>query len=424
MALDDLRSLLVIALLLMVSGLFSAAELSFLTLGRRRARRLAEGRLAAMMEAMLARPGATLGAILITITAMNYSAEAIAANWVIGRGLPVWTAIVGMAALVLIFAEVVPISYAAANPERVARAVVAPVWLLTRVLTPAARAVGFAAEQLAHLLGGGPAAERPVTEEEIRAIVDIQAEAGSLEEEEKVMIHQIFEFGDRVAREVMVPRTDIHALPEKATAADAGRVATEHRISRVPVYRDRLDDVIGTVHVKDVIPLLAAQKGDAPVTTVMRAPMFVPETKKLSELLSEFRRARRTLAIVLDEYGGTAGLVTLEDVLEEVVGDIYDEYDLVRPTVERLADGVMLDARLSIEEASDALGVQLPEGDYDSLAGLLYARLGVLARRGDEVRVAGIRLMVAELAGHRITRVRAVVEPAQGRAPGAGGGEP
>jgi putative hemolysin len=424
MALDDLRSLLVIALLLMVSGLFSAAELSFLTLGRRRARRLAEGRLAAMMEAMLARPGATLGAILITITAMNYSAEAIAANWVIGRGLPVWTAIVGMAALVLIFAEVVPISYAAANPERVARAVVAPVWLLTRVLTPAARAVGFAAEQLAHLLGGGPAAERPVTEEEIRAIVDIQAEAGSLEEEEKVMIHQIFEFGDRVAREVMVPRTDIHALPEKATAADAGRVATEHRISRVPVYRDSLDDVIGTVHVKDVIPLLAAQKGEAPVTTVMRAPMFVPETKKLSELLSEFRRARRTLAIVLDEYGGTAGLVTLEDVLEEVVGDIYDEYDLVRPTVERLADGVMLDARLSIEEASDALGVQLPEGDYDSLAGLLYARLGVLARRGDEVRVAGIRLMVAELAGHRITRVRAVVEPAQGRAPGAGGGEP
>jgi CBS domain containing-hemolysin-like protein len=424
MALDDLRPLLVIALLLLVSGLFSAAELSFLTLGRRRARRLAEGRLAAMLDAMLSRPGATLGAMLITITAINYSAEAIAANWVItDLGLPVWTAIVGMAVLVLVFAEVVPISYAAANPERVARAVAAPVWLLTRVLTPVARAVGFMAEKLAHLLGGGPTAERAITEGEIRAIVDIQAETGRLEEEEKVMIHQIFEFGDKVAREVMVPRTDMHALPEEATAADAGNVATEHRISRVPVYRGSLDDIIGTVHVKDVIPLLAAEKGDAPITTVMRAPMFVPETKKLSDLLAEFRRARWTLAIVLDEYGGTAGLVTLEDLLEEVVGDIYDEYDLVRPAVERLADAVMLDARLSVGEASDALGIRLPEGDYDSLAGLLYARLGAVARRGDEVRVGRVRLIVAELAGHRITRVRVVLQPASGPARGAGGGE-
>jgi putative hemolysin len=423
MGLDDLRPLLVIAVLLLVSGLFSAAELSFLTLGRRRARRLAEGRLALMLDAMLSRPGATLGAILITITAMNYSAEAIAANWVIGKDLPVWIAIVVMAVLVLVFAEMVPISYAAANPERVAREVAAPVWLLTRVLTPVARAVGFLAEKLAHLLGGGPAAERPITEGEIRAIVDIQAETGSLEEEEKVMIHQIFEFGDKVAREVMVPRTDMHALPEEATAADAGKVATEHRISRVPVYRGSLDDIIGTVHVKDVIPLLAAKKGDAPVTTVMRAPMFVPETKKLSDLLTEFRRARWTLAIVLDEYGGTAGLVTLEDLLEEVVGDIYDEYDLVRPMVERLADGVMLDARLSIGEASDALGLQLPEGDYDSLAGLLYARLGAVARRGDEVRLGGVRFTVAELAGHRITRVRAVLPPAPGPAREVGGKE-
>jgi len=317
----------------------------------------------------------------------------------------------------------VPISYAAANPERVARAVAAPVWLLTRVLTPVARAVGFMAEKLAHLLGGGPTAERAITEGEIRAIVDIQAETGRLEEEEKVMIHQIFEFGDKVAREVMVPRTDMHALPEEATAADAGNVATEHRISRVPVYRGSLDDIIGTVHVKDVIPLLAAEKGDAPITTVMRAPMFVPETKKLSDLLAEFRRARWTLAIVLDEYGGTAGLVTLEDLLEEVVGDIYDEYDLVRPAVERLADAVMLDARLSVGEASDALGIRLPEGDYDSLAGLLYARLGAVARRGDEVRVGRVRLIVAELAGHRITRVRVVLQPASGPARGAGGGE-
>jgi CBS domain containing-hemolysin-like protein len=421
---DDLRPLLVMAVLLTVSALFSAAELSFLTLGRRRARRAAEGRLALMLDAMLARPAITLGAILVTITSVNYSAEAVAANWVIGRDLPLWMAIAGAALLVLVFSEVVPISYAAANPERVARAVVVPVRLVTWVLSPLARVAGFIAEQLAYLLGGGPTPERPISEGEIRAIVDIQAETGSLEEEEKVMIHQIFEFGDTVAREVMVPRTDMFAIPHDATAADAGRGATEHRISRMPVYGENLDDIVGTVHVKDVIPLLAAQQGGTPVTTVMRQPMFVPETKKLSDLLTEFRRTRRTLAIVLDEYGGTAGLVTLEDLLEEVVGDIYDEYDVIRPSVERLADGVMLDGRLGVEEASEALGVELPEGEYDSVAGLLYAKLGVMPRLGDEVAVAGLRLAVAELNGHRITRVRVLPDPKRPASPDTPGSGP
>ncbi|MFB3880040.1 MAG: hemolysin family protein [Armatimonadota bacterium] len=411
MGLDGLRPLLVVVLLLTVSGLFSAAELSFLALGRRRARRVAEGRLALMLDAMLARPGATLGAILITITAVNYSAEATAASWVIGLGLPLWVAIVGAGALLLVCAEAVPISYAAANPERVARAVVVPVRLVTWILSPVARVAGFIAEQLARLLGGGPTPERPITEGELRAIVDLQAETGSLEEEEKVMIHQIFEFGDTVAREVMVPRTDMLAIAESATVAEVGRLATERRVSRMPVYRDDLDAIVGTVHVKDVIALLAARNGDAPVTTIMREPMFVPETKRLSDLLTEFRRRRRTLAIVLDEYGGTAGLVTLEDLLEEVVGDIYDEYDLVKPMVERSGDSLMLDARLAVDEASGALGVELPEGDYDSLAGLMYARLGAVPRLGDEVELEGARLSVAELDGHRITRVRAVLDP-------------
>ena len=421
---DDLRTLLVMAVLLTVSALFSAAELSFLTLGRRRARRAAEGRFALMLDAMLARPSITLGAILVTITTVNYSAEAVAANWVIGRDLPLWMAIAGAALLVLVFSEVVPISYAAANPERVARAVVVPVRLVTLVLSPVARVAGFIAEQLAYLLGGGPTPERPISEGEIRAIVDIQAETGSLEEEEKVMIHQIFEFGDTVAREVMVPRTDMFAIPHDATAADAGRGATEHRISRMPVYGENLDDIVGTVHVKDVIPLLAAQQGGTPVTTVMRQPMFVPETKKLSDLLTEFRRTRRTLAIVLDEYGGTAGLVTLEDLLEEVVGDIYDEYDVIRPSVEHVADGVMLDGRLGVEEASEALGVELPEGEYDSVAGLLYAKLGVMPRLGDEVAVAGLRLAVAELNGHRITRVRVLPDPKRPASPDTSGSGP
>jgi len=412
---DNLRPLITIALLLLISGLFSAAELSFLAMGRRRVRRAAEGRVAAITRKLLASPGATLGAILVTITAVNYTAEAIAANWVLtGLGLPVWMAIVAMALLVMIFAEVVPITYAAANVERVARAVVIPVWLVAGFLSVPARIIGFLADKIATALGGGSTPEPPVTEGEIRAIVSIQAETGGLEEEEKVMIHQIFEFGDKVAREVMVPRTDMVAISNEATVDEAGKAATEHRISRMPVYRENLDDIVGAVHVKDVIPLLVANREETPVTAIMRQPVRVPETKKLSELLAEFQRRRRTLAIVVDEYGGTAGLVTLEDLLEEVVGDIYDEYDVVRPAVERTIGGeLILDGRLSIDEASDALGVDLPEGEYDSVAGLLYARLGMVPRPGDEIDVDGITLTVDELDGHRITRVRAVVSTRQ-----------
>ena len=412
MSVADLRPVIVIALLLLTSGLFSAAEISLMALGRRRARRAA-GLAGKMVQKLLARPATILGAILITITAVNYSAEAIAANWVItGLGLPVWVAIVAMSVLVLVFAEMVPISYAAANPERVAGAVMAPVWLATTVLSVPARAIGFVAEVLAQLLGGGPAKEAPITEGEIRAIVDLQAETGGLEQEEKVMIHQIFEFGDKAAREVMVPRTDMVAIPARATVAEAGRAATEHHISRLPVYGESLDDIIGMVHAKDVIPLLVRGEGESAVTQVMTEPLRVPETKKLSDLIIEFRRKRRTMAIVLDEYGGTAGLVTLEDLLEEVVGDIYDEYDVVRPAVQHIVGGaVLLDGRMSIGEVSEALGVELPEGDYDSLAGLLYAHLGVVPKPGDEVTLDGITLIVEELEGHRITRVRAKVEP-------------
>jgi CBS domain containing-hemolysin-like protein len=389
---DDLRPLLIIVVLLTVSGLFSAAELGFLAMGRRRARRAVEGRAAVILGGLL---------------------EAIAANWFLtGLHLPLWTAIVGMAVLLLIFAEVVPISYAAANPARVARATAIPIWVATRLLSLPARGIGFVAEWFTRMLGGGPGPERPITEGEFRAIVDLQAETGGLEEEEKVMIHQIFEFGETVAREVMIPRTDMVAIPEAATVEDAGRAATEHRISRLPVYRDNLDNIIGTVHVKDVIPLLVAGKREVPVTSVTLDPLRVPETKKLSDLLAEFRRRRRTLAIVMDEYGGTAGLVTLEDLLEEVVGDIYDEYDEVRPAIEHTAGGgVILDGRLSISEASAALGVELPEGEYDSLAGLLYAHLGVVPRTGDEVDVDGVQLVVDELDGHRIVRVRALLNP-------------
>ena len=419
---DDAITLATIALLLVCSGTFSAAEISFLALGRHRARRISEGRLGKLVDLLLARPAITLGTLLVAITAINYSAEATAATWVLmDLHLPLWVAIVGMALAVVIFAEAIPISYAAANPERVARVMVLPLWLTSLVLLIPARTVGFLAERLVRLLGAPHPAKEPVTEGEIKAILDLQAEAGGLEQEEKVMIHHIFAFGDKVVREVMVPRTDMVAAPTAATVEQAARMASDHHISRLPVYRDSLDNIVGIIYVKDILPLLVSHRERASVSAVMRPALRVPETKKLSDLMTDYRRQRRTVAIVVDEYGGTAGLVTMEDLLEEVVGDIYDEYDVVRPAVERLPDGsVRLDARMSIQEASQVIGVALAEGEYDSLAGLLYSHLGVVPKAGQSVEMDRVKLVAEEVHGHRIMRVRVVPVPEPEGESGAG----
>ncbi len=409
----DILTAVIIVLLLLIAATFSAAEIAFLSLGHRRARRLDRSRWGRVVEQMLEHPAATLSTILVAITAVNYSNEALTTGWVIIRfGLPAWVAVVGLAVLVLVFAEVTPISYASANPERVARAVALPLWMANAILFVPSRVLGLIADRLAFLLGGRPQPEPPVTEGEIRAIVDLQVAAGGLDEEEKVMIHSIFEFGDTVAREVMVPRTAIVAVPQTATVWEAAHTSTEHRISRLPVYRRDLDDIVGVVHVKDLLPLLAERKREAPATSVMNPPFIVPETRKLDDLLTDMRRFRKTLAIVVDEYGGTAGLVTLEDLLEEVVGDIWDEYDEVRPAVERVSENVLLlNGSISLAEAAAALGVALPEGEYDSLAGLLYSRLGVVDQPGESITVGNVMLTVEQLDGHRIARVRAEIHP-------------
>src|SRR5574340_87826 len=237
MSSSDLGTIGLLLLLLLIAGMFSAAEISLLSLGSRRARRLSGGLTGRLIGGLTARPAVTLGTILVAITALNYTSEAIAAAWVIRRfgEARVWLAVAGLTLLVLVVAEVVPILYAAANPERVARSVAVPVWLANWILFLPSRLLCAIATGLARLVGGAPQAQPPVTEGEIRAIVDMQAEAGGLEAEEKVMIHSIFEFGEKVAREVMVPRTDMVAVPETATVWEAARATTEHRLSRLPV---------------------------------------------------------------------------------------------------------------------------------------------------------------------------------------------
>jgi CBS domain containing-hemolysin-like protein len=249
-----------------------------------------------------------------------------------------------------------------------------------------------------------------ITGEEVMTIVEMETERGVLEQEERELIHSIFEFSDTVVREIMRPRIDIVAVSETTTISNAIDLCVTHHFSRLPVYQGNLDHIIGLVHAKDLLPNQIRSELDVPVRTVTRSATFVPETKRISELLRELRETKQTLAVVLDEYGGTAGLVTVEDLLEEIVGEIYDEYDVVQALVEWLDPRtVVVDGKLTIDEVEHLLDDELPHGEYDTIGGYLYSHFGDVPTHGERFTAGGYEFAVERLDGHRITKVRIVL---------------
>jgi CBS domain containing-hemolysin-like protein len=221
------------------------------------------------------------------------------------------------------------------------------------------------------------------------------------------MIHSIFEFGDTVAREVMVPRIDMVCVADTETVAAALRVIRAEQHSRLPVYHGTIDQIVGIVHVKDLMALTQDGREEAPVTEAARPAYFIPESKPLDTLLRELRRRKTQMAIVVDEYGGTAGLVTTEDLLEEIVGPILDEYDVEEKLLEVVNESVaLIDGRASLEEVNDALKLALPVGEVDTIGGFIYSLLGHVPAQGESVTYDGLELFVERLDGHRVSRVR------------------
>jgi putative hemolysin len=403
----DISALVNIVILILLAGFFSAAEIGLISLSRFHAQRLAgtptpPGRALAWL---LHHPAVMLGTVLICITTANYVAEEIAARWVIDHlgSNWLWLAIVILSFVVILFAEIVPVLYAAANPERVARFSALPVRIASIIFWLPALFISF----IGNLLGGGHWHSRgEITVDELRTIIRMPSAEAPLEEEEKEMLHSIFEFSDTLAREIMVPRERIAAIAENASVQTAAVLAGRRRISRVLVYRGDLDHLLGIVFVKDLLLPLRAGQGDLPVTSLMRPYFTVPPTLRISELLTELRRRKQMLAVVADETGRTLGLVTMEDLLEEIVGDIFDEYDLATPAALRLSDGWVVDGRMSLEEVNDLIEAELPTGRYTTIAGLLLNRLGSVPREGEKVNVDGFSLTVVRMDEHRIARVR------------------
>lgn len=238
-------------------------------------------------------------------------------------------------------------------------------------------------------------------------MADAALEDDVIEREERALIHSIIEFGDTVAREVMVPRTEMLVVEGRDRATDALEVAITAGYSRIPVFEQGIDDIIGILYTKDLMKAIQAGQKDAEVRDLARPPHFVPETKRVAELLREMQAEKRHLSLVVDEYGGTAGLVTLEDLIEELVGEIHDEFDVEEAMVEPMADGgVRVSARMAIDEVNEVIGGAFPEGDWDTVGGLLFNLLGHVPTEGEKVVCDGRTLVAEKVQGRRIGRVR------------------
>ncbi len=408
-----------IVVLLGISAFFNAAEIGVVATGRLKLRKLAsEGsRSAVLLLQLLDKPTLLFATILMCITASNFVAESLSANLsgsLLGeKGYLVSFFVMTFA--VIIFSEMTPIMLAVNDPERIARRVGVPVKLTTLLVFPFTWTFTVLARGVLRLMGIKSLKGFPANVS--RDALEASVEAGAIRADEKELLSNVFEFHDTVAREIMCPRVDIVALPAQASAAEAFQLVLQSGHSRLPVYEGSIDKIIGVAYGKDLLPFLkerAAEADKTPITTLMRSPFFVPETERISHILREMRRRRQLLAIVVDEFGGTAGLVTLEDILEEIVGDIQDEFDSTEEEqLVQVGEGVYLaDGLLPLHELKRQTDIDLPEDVVETVGGFVADRLQRLPQPGDKLEYANYLFEVLEMDAQRVARVRlTVLEP-------------
>ena len=429
-----------------VNAFLSLAEYALITVRKTRIRQLVEegNRAAMLVEALLKQPtrmqstiqtGLTLVSTLAAIVAA-VSAIGPLAHWIQQHGVPVVSANARLLALLLVtfpvtivslvIGEIAPKSLALRHSERLALVAVYPIYGLKFLFTPLVALLTFLSNILVRPFGGTASFLVPaVNEEELKMMVEASEEKGFLEAEETEMIHSILDFGDIVVRKVMTPRIDMTALDVSAPLPELIRCITESGHSRIPVYEDDLDSIVGIVHAKDLLSLpLDTMRNNTSIRSVMRSPYFIPETKKVDELLAEFQRSKQQLAIVRDEYGVAAGLVTIEDLLEEIVGEIQDEYDQEEPMVQVIDRcTTILNGKMGLREVNDRMGLELPEDEADTIGGFVFGLLGHQAERGERVGWQNLEFIVEASDGRRITKVRllhnAVASPTPNASDGA-----
>lgn len=401
----------ILIILLFLSGFFSATETALFSLNKLRIMHLAEegNKKAQLVKKMLDEPNRLIATILIGNNIVNIGASALATLLAIelfgNKGVGIATGV--MTLLVLIFGEVTPKTFAAQNAEKLSMAVINIIRFLSVVLTPIIKLMGLITNFIMKL-GGGRGNQDPfITEDELRLLVNVGQEEGLIAESEKDMINSIFEFDDTLVKEIMVPRIDMIVIDVNDSFSTAVETAIDAGHSRIPVYEDTIDNIVGIIYAKDLLKNISKDFNILQIRKLMRPAYYIPETKKVRDLLAELRQAKVHMAIVLDEYGGTAGLVTIEDLIEEIIGDIQDEFDTEEESIVLLPDGgIRADARASIYDINETLGVDLPDDDFETISGLVFHLLGHIPKEGEELTLGNVRIKVEKTLGRRVDKVK------------------
>ncbi|MBI4679654.1 MAG: HlyC/CorC family transporter [Nitrospirae bacterium] len=408
---------LIIILCLIFIALLSSSEVAFIAFNRIRIRHLIEKGNSSAETAQKIRDqhdrlfsAVILSGNLFTVLATSVG-TALALKF-FGEEYGIIISTIIMTFLTVVFGELAPKTFAVTHAEKVALFMAKPMEMYIKLISPLVWIFNKLSNLIIRFFGGEiKPTPQFLTEEEMKAMISIGEEEGTLEKEEKEMLHKVFEFGDKKVSEAMVPRTEIVAIPEDAAVADVLELITTERYSRYPVIKETVDNIIGILYVKDILIKMAKEEiaPDTSIATLIRDAYYIPESKMVTELLDEMQKHKFQIAIIVDEHGGTAGLITLEDIMEEIVGGLQDEFEAIEAEKEvEIVDEstLVVSGFTGIDEVNELVGVELKSGEFNTIGGLLFGLFGHLPKVGEQLKYHGLRFLILDMDGKKIDKVK------------------
>ena len=397
---------------LVLSAFFSSSETAFTTLKRVRLEQMVRSNVpgAKRVARMLERPEKLLSTILTGNNLVNTAAASLgtALAVTVWKEWGVLIATIGVTIILLVLCEATPKVIAVHNSDKIAIRTARPIELASKAFAPAVLALSAVTTRFTKLAGVKPASRSLFDEEEIRTMISVGHKEGTVEESEAEMLHKVFDFGDRPVREAIVPRTEVVWVEKGLKLVDFLKIYEESPLSRFPVYEENTDNVVGIISVKDVLMALAKNTIDnqSPIDDLIRPTYFAPETKPIGELFSEMRDKNYRMAVVIDEYGGTAGVVSLSRLVEEIVGPVGDEFAEADKDYEAIDENTFqIDGGMRIDEANEEMGLELPEGEYETVAGFVLDLLRHIPKQGKQIRYKGMKIVVTKMKGMKIEEI-------------------
>ncbi len=413
---DPLSFLLIIFCLLIIA-ILSGSEVAFIAVNRLKLRSLIEkGHINATIVQKIRDEHDLLFSVVILsgnlFTILATSLGTTIALYIFGEELGIIIATIVMTFLTVVFGELAPKTFAASHAEGIALAMARPILLYIRLISPIVWIFRRSSNFLIRLFGGEIApTPQFLTEEEMKAMISIGEEEGAIEKEEKKMLHNVFEFGDKKVSEAMVPRTEIVAIPEDAVITDVLKLVAEHGYSRYPVIKENVDNITGVLYVKSILRMMAEKEvtSQTPIRDFIKEAYYIPESKMVTSLLDEMQKNKFQIAIVVDEHGGTAGLITLEDIMEEIVGGLQDEFEAMEAEkeVEVIDENTfVVSGSTEIDEVNELIGVNLKSEEFHTIGGFLFGLFGHLPKVGEQLRYQGLKFLILEMNGRRIEKIK------------------